>query len=131
MADAKYDYLRYLSGTTGLDWENGTFRLHAVSGYTFSSDHASIPDIEAAGGTTVSYGELTGGTLSSTGVASSLPVVIPDVPMGIYDIILTDSTNKPLVFFNAQFDSGEVTTGVTVYPFGATDIDTVGEWFQF
>lgn len=132
---AKYDKLRYRSGTAGLDWVGSTITLGVLSGYTFDAAHGSLADVREDGAVLLATTRLTGKSVSVDGYARSTSVLLKVVPAGgPYDLILFADPNGigpeavPLVHYN---DAVTTTTPGDLLVRPDDLVDGVGQWFRF
>ena len=106
MSNQKYDQLRYLAATGGLDWVADSISLVVVSGYVFDQTHATLTAITTAGATVVGSGQLNNKTALTTGRVTSDDVSVAKIPAGTYQAILVVQkfgNSYPLVFLDATY----------------------------
>lgn len=128
----KFSVFRYLSGTGQVNWATDPIYLAVLSSYTFDEDHATLGDIQLAGGVVVSTASVPGREVDVDGWARSLPVTVPVVPAGTYDLLLMKSEGAdflPIVHFDAAAVAG-ANGDLIVRPEESTFVAT-GKWFRF
>jgi hypothetical protein len=133
----KFLRLRTLLALKGLDWVNDNIVAIALTGYTFDENHATLADIESAGGTVVSTARTFDKSVTVDGWAASAPVTLPVLAIGTYTLILAVDTNGrstgmlPLVSFHGANAITTVTNGDVIVRPENSDVTGVGKWFRF